>query len=418
MNYSKIKSIDIKNFRCLEHVHIDFDKSPIICLSANNDSGKSSVVKAIQNICFNNNSRKNKGYVRTGTSKYEISISLEDGTQIQRAYGTCNLYRILDANGNLVKEWTKLDGDIPAEVANIFGMFVDEETGELLNIRTCESLLLFALTKGSENHKIFYSKLKVDEISSAMELGKTRMNELTTLINNTAYARDADAGKIKTIRIPEMSGIEQLKERINENANKLSHVSDIMSAIQAITDTRNKMTMEQQAVSNLQEINEEDAARVSDMAGIIGQLTSLNTLRVNFESIRPVVDVQEIDSDKLNTLEKLGDAITKINELANTNTETFRKNTEALNTLCEIDSSKLDLAGNIMSTLQNLTTLRSQLEVEQNELARLKEEMSSVGIYVDVDENSIVTKCANCGEENRLHLDLIERACEQALSQV
>ena len=215
-----------------------------------------------------------------------------------------------------------------------------------------------------------------------------------------------------------MSGIEQLKERINENANKLSHVSDIMSAIQAITDTRNKMTMEQQAVSNLQEINEEDAARVSDMAGIIGQLTSLNTLRVNFESIRPVVDVQEIDSDKLNTLEKLGDAITKINELANTNTETFRKNTEALNTLCEIDSSKLDLAGNIMSTLQNLTTLRSQLEVEQNELARLKEEMSSVGIYVDVDENSIVTKCANCGEENRLHLDLIERACEQALSQV
>ena len=94
MDNVQIKHIDIENFRCLQKIHLSFEESPIICLSAGNDCGKSSAVKAIQSLIYNDNERESKGFIRDNTRAFRIAITFTDGTCIYRERGVAgNIYR-------------------------------------------------------------------------------------------------------------------------------------------------------------------------------------------------------------------------------------------------------------------------------------------------------------------------------------
>ena len=420
MVYSNIAAIDIKDFRCLEKLHLDFKDSPIICIQAGNDSGKSSAVKAIETIMYNDNERKNKGYIRTGTNGFEISVTLDDGRIIQRVKGSAgNIYRIINADGSLANEWTKLENNVPQPVQDIFGLVEDESTGELLNIRTCESLLLFALTKPSENHKIFYSQLKVDEISSAMNIGKEAINKFTSDISASTKTVESYQAKLKTIRIPEMSGVEQLKERIDATAKSLHDASDAISTKRYVDSTKQQLGVLAE-LNNVQPISDSDISTLASLENIRLAINNANMVRSLLSKISDAANLEEIPFEQMELLLKLGQAITTLNtirELRNSDAGTVAT---TLDSVSALDDSMLNDVIATVNTLNSVRQLRQQYSDAYTELEKLRTELNDsikqLGMYVDSSDDSLVMKCAHCGEENRLQLSLIEKACSEVIA--
>ena len=128
-SYKPLKTLQIKNFRNLGDVSIDFSESPIVSLIGENESGKTSIVKAFSVLALHANPRDQKYFIRDGTKAFGIKLTLEDGTIIERVKdNTYNRYSIYHPTGEV--EDIRLSGDstIPSKVQNIMGMVTEPET--------------------------------------------------------------------------------------------------------------------------------------------------------------------------------------------------------------------------------------------------------------------------------------------------
>lgn len=423
MQYSKIKRIWIENFRCLQRVCIDFSDSPIITLSGGNDSGKSSTVKAIQTIMYNDNQRESMGFVKTGTKGFIICIEFEDGTCVFRERSTAgNIYRLQDASGKTVSEYTKLDkGNVPPEVQNIFGVFIDDATGELLNIRTCESLLLFALTKGSENYKIMHGSLKVEEVSNALLLAKERINQMTSARNNCEAAIMSYEAQVRKIIVPNLEPVEQLKGRIDATAN-------VMKALQAVVDTKNSIANMlneagevNAAIQSLSDIDIDKANITESLHNLINGISALNNLKSSLSSISSDECADSVDEMKLVQMQQLGDIRVLLEKLAEAKAQLNSVQTNELDDLRELTAANVNALAACLDRINGIGAAKIALEEATAELYKLQEEAKAAlknrNVYYDSEDSSIVAKCSDCGSEYRLALDDIEHACEEALTE-
>lgn len=415
---SDIKSISIKDFRCLKEITIDFTESPIICLQAGNDSGKSSVVKAIESTIYNSNNSVSKGFIRTGSTGFKIRLELMDGNIIERERGTIgNVYRLTGPDGVVVCEHSKLDkGDVPPQIAQLLNVFCDETTGELLNIRTCESLLIFALTTGSENYKIMHTGLKVDQVSNAINLGKTRVNQLKNAIDNSNYAIAEYNKQIRSLQIPDLTPVEQLKERIAANGEKASKLKNIIADKYNIASMKSGLTTDTQKLLTLSEIDETKIV-------LLDTLRQATELKKTVESIKCEHDdlagklPEEISDKNVELISNISETIKLLNELKDNksklsgmtrelpeelNEETIKLFTEALDIIKAINEERV--------------AADSELKAIEELEDTMKSELSQVQLVYLEDENAIRYKCKNCGEEDVISLEGIERACSDAVN--
>ena len=121
MEYSKIKTFRIKNFRNIGDVTIDFTESPIITLIGENESGKTSVVKAFAVTHIHADPKDQKSYIRDGTNGFGTVTELEDGHIITRIKNnSVNLYAVNYTDGN-VWETKTIDGGLPVQDTRING---------------------------------------------------------------------------------------------------------------------------------------------------------------------------------------------------------------------------------------------------------------------------------------------------------
>ena len=416
MSFSEIAAVDIKDFRCLKELHLDFTASPIVCIQAGNDSGKSSAVKAIETIMYNDNERKNKNYIRTNCNSFTIAVTLKDGTRVERIKGDSgNVYRIVAANG-AITEWNKLDNDIPAQVQEIFGLVRDETTGELLNIRTCESLLLFALTKASENHKIFYGQLKVDDVSNAMVCGKDIVNKLSTAIKASETTKENYLVRLRDIKVPDLTSVKQLKERIDESAKNMVAAKDIVNTMSEYNSIRSRMSESQAAISKLEAIPDSEIERFRRAEDILNDLNSCRQLQQQYDRVKYVADVQAVDYSQIELVSELENTIAIVNQINELQKSNAGAVAEQIKDISIIDASMLAELNSINAIIEQKNALEQTLESEKQTLANLREQLDRSikegGLYFDSADDSIVMKCEHCGEENRLKLSLIEKACE------
>ena len=229
MNFSKIKAIRIKNFRCLEELTIRFDNSPIIALVAGNDSGKSSAVKGVQ-AAFYNDEKDTKSYIRTGTKGFEIDVIFEDNILIKRTKTAANnTYTLYNADGTIKNTWDRMTQDIPDEVRAIFGVKIEDATGELLNLRTCESLLLFSLTKTTDNYKMVHSCISSELIEMTYIIGNGRIKEIERTISKSETLRDemySQASKIAVYSEDTINKLTQDHAQVNNMLRLESSIFD------------------------------------------------------------------------------------------------------------------------------------------------------------------------------------------------
>ena len=139
-SYSPIKQMVVRNFRNIGDVTVSFDESPIVSLIGENESGKTSLVKAFSVCAINSDYRSQKDFIRDGTTGFGVMIELQDGTQITRIKMTNgNRYTVKLPDGR-IWDAQKIEPDVPAAVSKVMGLIEEPETGEYLHIRTYELL--------------------------------------------------------------------------------------------------------------------------------------------------------------------------------------------------------------------------------------------------------------------------------------
>lgn len=457
MDNVQIKHIDIENFRCLQKIHLSFEESPIICLSAGNDCGKSSAVKAIQSLIYNDNERESKGFIRDNTRAFRIAITFTDGTCIYRERGVAgNIYRMIDSNQNIICEHKKLDsGEVPPEIQNFLNVFVDEATGELLNIRTCESLILFALTKGSDNYKVVHNALKVETISKAIEFGNNNISALNSSIRKSENIKDGNLMQLSNLVVQNTEALEKLQERISESYSNLSKIKGLLDVMDKAENLRGALDSVDASYMALEEIPINSVGTIERLSKLCEDIKRIQSINSEIERIGCVDNLSEIDISHVNVLnnfDKLIDWNAKINDLkllieiydsnliecSNSISETiidefsrienllesiekikeFIDSTASLSGLGTIDSSILLKFDALFEANKSINECGNKLRIAEEELQMIEESMReairelSDGLWYDAESNAIIRECPSCGSEVVFSFDAIVRACE------
>mgnify|MGYP003093532149 CR=1 FL=1 len=79
MAYSKITSVEIKNFMGYESGKIQFDESGVINIKGYNDSGKSAMLTACAVAMMDAYKQKQAKFIRFGEDYFGIVVSFDDG---------------------------------------------------------------------------------------------------------------------------------------------------------------------------------------------------------------------------------------------------------------------------------------------------------------------------------------------------
>ena len=453
-----ISRIRVKNFRCLEELIISFENSPIIALSAGNDSGKSSVVKAIETIMYNDE-RDDKNYIRTGTKGFEIDVEFADGTCISRVKGpSSNMYYLYDKDSNELGRWGSGTGDaklgtygIPDIVKRIFNVKLDDATGELLNLRTCESLLLFSLTKTTDNYKMVHSCISSHRIEKAYEIGNQHIKDATRELDKAVALRDdsrEQAAKIKVLPEESLERLRQNKAQLEQMVATLTHVQNVV----AINDTVKAKQQELdllggQTLKTLEEnqFSEKtidilshfetskcllDAVHQKEIeahTAQVAELTKHSITTVDIERLQLLelatttlhdltnllengidpVKITEVDSLFNDTVMKLANRVTAFEVCIALNTQIAEKeqalakldklNVEiadftAKSSACEKLSAAVVLVAELNAKTAELQAVAAELKATQDRL------LTSGGVSYDAELNALIKTCEHCHE--------------------
>lgn len=419
--YSKIKSWRIKNFRNLGDIEIDFTKSPIVTLIGENEAGKTSVVKTFGVLGCNAYQSDQKDYIRDGTTGFGICATLEDGTTIFRfKTKDVNQYRI-DKDNQCLFQVDKIDRGYgtPVEIEKVVGMIIEPETKELLQVRTYEDQLLFVLTKSSENYKVMYNALKVENITKAINNGNKEANEYRKAVNNYEVSIETLEDTLKGIKIVDIDNAVKVKNQIKEEVNVISRMQQIVSLINRNNEIGSELGV-LQLLNETSEISEILGYKLNMLGSLIG---NEKVVQLRMKGYIQLDTVSEIDYNpilKLNRVRELKRNLeSKASVLGNFDSLSGAQLIDYKATL-ELDrlrglvkdankvSSQLSIYKGMGSEIPNkdLATISSLDKVKQllNRCANLgtsitegKQEADSW--YNKIKESgAIVTSCPNCGE--------------------
>ena len=422
MNYSPIKSIRTKNFMCLGDVVIDMTQSPIVSLIGENDSGKTSFIKSVAVCAANINELEQKGYIRGGTAGFGVAIELEDGSRVVRMKRKdANIYEV-EVPGKEKWSVSKIDRGYgaPKQVEDVMGFVVEPETKELLNMRTYEDKCLFVFTKASENYKVWYNALKVDNISRAIKEGTKEANKDKSEINSYERSIDVLENNLNKIQIVDIEPALKMREIIKR---QLSQIEKLERAVELIEENKRlaDSVTELEKLNSLNEVSEVEVNMLSTLNIIMErnkQLIDKNELYIK------AYDLSEIDysveekmlrvmkltdetsnkekvmgvyEDVANTVEVNEQEINdfdRVMQLINTNKNLESKlDTEADN-LSEIDESNIDILESLNKIYQYSYRL-NKLDEYSNQLEaygkQFEDALKEMGVKV--------VNCPKCGEE-------------------
>ena len=316
--YSPIKYFIILNFRNLGEVTIDFSESPIVSLIGDNESGKTSVVKAFGVCAAHTDFRSQKDYIRDGTSAFGVAIILEDGTKIIRQKGTgtsSNKYRIVNPDGTIKWEAQKLEAEIPLQVQELMGLIEEPETKELIHIRTYEDQLLFVVTPASTNYKVMYDALKISQITRAIKAGSTEANALKSKISQAEVSMNTLQKSLSNIRTYDIEPLLNVRNKLQEDLG-------IIAKFDRIASIKRDIELKQKEIGAIdlirsQSLTEIDSSEVDKLNRIGLIIDSINTLKSKNVAFLELSNLEPVDTalmEKLNNACENKRVLSEIND--------------------------------------------------------------------------------------------------------
>lgn len=409
MEYSPIKSIRTKNFMCIGDANVDLTKSPITCLMGENESGKTSFMKSIAVCSANAFETEQKDYIRVGTAGFGVAIELIDGTlvtRIKRRDG--NIYEVSQPNKDTWRT-DKIDRGYgtPKPVADVMGFVVEPETKELLNIRTYEDKSLFVLTKTSENYKVMYNALKVDNLTRAIKEGTKQANTARSDINTYEKSINTLEDSLKRIKIVNMEPALLIRQRIESELEQLELLEQANRLIEKNQELEKKLGYLVE-VQNKQEINETEIMLFSKLNSIIQRSKEIEEENKIYEKLNGLSEIDYSLDEKIKDVVDLIDRTVKI--------ESKNKAYMKLRDISEVNEYELNIFNRVL-WYQNRN---SELETKINKELMTTSEIDTMELEVLNKLNRIYQLSYVLGQcDNALkQLSVYEQQCEDVLKQL
>lgn len=421
MEYSKIESIAIKNFRNIKDVKIGFKESPIVTLIGENEAGKTSIVKAFCVASLNGYQMKQKNYIKDGTSGFGVEIRLEDGSILQRIKTKVSNQVVIKRADGSIWQATKIDkGGVIKEVQDIMGLIEEPETKEYLQVRTYEDQLLFVVTSGSTNYKVMYDALKVEQLTKALKLGTEEANSLKRDIDKNTDISKALGVNMRSIKVIDLEPLSNIKDRLKRELNiikMVERVQDGVLGIKRIEDELGVLVGLKEARSiGLEEVSilkrvRDSVKRVKDLEGNIGELRVLEGLsEVESKDYSKVLDLvrrvaeykgleaelgvykdiellEEIDYSKVRVLKNMGEKVEIIRKIEG---ELDVMGVEGIQEIKSSSIEKIEKLGRVKGILEEMYSRYKELQLVDKKVKEIN------GVLIE--SGAVVVECPNCGE--------------------
>lgn len=377
--YSPIKKLSVKNFRNIGEVVLDFSESPIISLVGENESGKTSIVKAFSVCALHATPREQKDFIRDGTGGFGVAIELEDGTLVIREKTTSlNRYAVRKPDGT-IWEATKLENSVPLAVQSVMGLSEEPETKEYLQIRTYEDQLLFVVTPASTNYKVMYDALKVDQLTRAIKLGSKEVNSLKASIDNNDNGIQTLTNSLRSIRTYDITHLLKIKERLSKELKEIESLERASYLYDSIDSKRNQLgALAELSNSMVSTVNELEAIKLSSIKSNIDLLDSLSS---EYNKILPVSDQEEIDIQYILKLSSVVDLQERL--------KSCLEQTGAYYDIGSVDSiSEVEVA-----LITSIISIDERLKAKRLELSSIEGELSSLSL-IGQEDLDIVSKAS------------------------
>lgn len=371
--YSRLVAWEVFNFMCVEHGKAEFDDSGILNFKGYNDSGKSTMLRALDVLMYNIKPNMQTSFIQDDKDYFRVMAYFDDGVIILRDkyINGQSLYEMYK-DGTCIfstkkgTQLTKVVG-VPEVIETYLGLISHDNM--LLNSRSCFDKQLLVQTTGSENYKFLNAVLKSEELAIAGELVNTDKNKLLGDISAT----EAELSVYKK----QTEGAQGITEGMVTALQGLDKNCDVydeqLSGLGRIVETYNSAI----SVPDIPEMSKIDVSRVSALAQITGYVNELSNLKI-------APEINTIDQSRLAIL---GELYSKFAELSAI---------KVAPEICKVDKSRLEVLSSICTAIKAVEGIDAVLAKNDKDLDELN------NLCVEYEKEMAIRgrnyiKCPNCG---------------------
>lgn len=375
-SFAKIKEYEVWNFMSIKHAKVSFDDRNIINFKGYNDSGKSTMIRALEVCLYNRYPSSQSKFIRDDESYFRVLVTFEDGIQILKdkysnGKGLYEMYKDSQVIFSTKKDGvlTKITG-VPEPIEKYLGLVAYDDI--YLNSRSCFEKQLLVETKGKENYNFLNSTLKSEELSVAGTLLNNDKNKL--LSEKSRYDAEYDIfsadfgrfGELSTSSVERMEGIDKNIDVTSERLSSLEQTKSTMVNLGQIPD-----------IPAVDVVDCTQIDKMNEIRGIQSQLSQLPN----------IPELQFTDAVQLDSLAYIIKTRNELEELNKSNLE---------HELHRVDSDKIALLGAIKNRYADISDIDEQDKKLEEELKTLEEEIQKLSSEA-TDFNRKVLRCKNCG---------------------
>lgn len=377
-DYSKITTVEVRNFMCFSHAKIAFDEgNNIINLKGYNDSGKSAMLKAIAVCLMDMFTRDQAKLIKHEEDYFRIIVSFDDGVSILRDkyINGQSLYE-MSRDGKVVfstkagNKLTRVDG-VPDIIEKYLGLCILDNG--CLNYQSRDDRLWLIETKGSENYYSLNTILKTEELARANALLNSDKNALGSEISEI----EAEIHAVEVALETTSSVSEEFLLYLSEKEEEVQKICTKSDECGKIVDVVNRLS-ELHPVPGVKSVD--GIERLEDINRLMTIVNSLSTMVV-------APSVKGIESDKLISLMEM---LRLIKSLGSVNSDLVRITMEG------IEMDRLRDIMSIYSVCSNLSKYSKSLEDLEN---KCKSTENTLNTAVEAAKRKGIrfVKCENCG---------------------
>lgn len=372
--YSRIEEITIQNFMSIEQAVLEFDESNIMTIKGYNDSGKSTVLKALRVLLEDWNKTKQKKYIKDGKEYFRITATFSDGVKLVRdKYKNGQSLYEMYKDGSLV--YTNKSGKTLTNVKEMPPVMkkyinIPIYNGRALNAQSCNEAYLLVDTKGGDNYKM------LGEASDDGTLLRSVIHIKEELKENQADIVDVEQdlaqcdAVIESSTVTDEEIIENLKKR-NEESHNTEPQKVVVEGIIDLIDQLN----------NMPEIPE-----VEPLTNTEGFL-ALERIQETIEQLKQpkIPEIEELsDTTNLESLEFIMGMLHKL------------KNLTDIPIISPVSEARMEGIEGIIQLFKEYENVNREIEKLDNSKA-VKENQAQTLIHMCQNMGILVVNCPKCG---------------------
>lgn len=189
------KRLYIKNFGPIREIELHFEQNKVYHFIADNDSGKSMVIDAMNFLCNNVADLHAGKYISDYAENFYIEGEDFNGNIVCLNRGKDSWYKLIRPDGK-EKMWDKLRGKVPEEIQKIVNVYKDTVKDEKFNFRYADDKIIFMNTTPGENYSYFQKALGTDEVIMKLRKANTMENDLVDELEKIESKLDYEREKL------------------------------------------------------------------------------------------------------------------------------------------------------------------------------------------------------------------------------